>query len=100
MEILLLVLVWVLLLYFIRLHREISFYKRVVNQHKDIYVPTLPEILETSGPGRQLLASIQEYMGLSVAAFKQKLNTVYRRNEEAELPIMIMQPSHEKELKF
>lgn len=100
MEILWLVLVWVLLLYFIKLHRELSFYKRLFFQHKDIYVPTLPEMLETSTPGRQAMSAVLDFMRFSFSSIRQKWNGIFKKNEDADLPIMIMQPGHEKELKF
>lgn len=102
MEILWLVVAWVLLLYLIRLHREISFYKRIFNQHKDIYVPTLPEMLERSTPGRHIFYSVLEYFRFAGASTRQRLNALYNRKSEeaADLPIMIMHHGAEKELKF
>lgn|GEM_PF-6199652 len=100
MEILWLVLVWVLLLYFVKLHRELSFYKRLFFQHKDIYVPTLPEMLETSTPGRQIISSVLDVMRYSLSNIIQKWNSVFKKNEDSDIPIIIMQPGHEKELKF
>lgn len=100
MEILWLVVCWVLLLYFIRLHREISFYKKILNQHKDIYVPTLSEIMESSTPGRQISSGVFEFIRFSFSSIRMKWNNIFKKGEDQDLPMMVIQHGTEKELKF
>lgn len=90
MEILWLVVVWILLLYFIRLNRELSYYKSMVNQHKDIYIPTLGEMLESSTPGRQILTYIFDFLKWGNNTVRQKISNLLKKDSDPHIPEMII----------
>ncbi|MGE5681738.1 MAG: hypothetical protein ACM34K_12745 [Bacillota bacterium] len=46
MELFCILTVWVVSLYIIRLHRELFLYRKYLNQHNDIYVPSYSEVLQ------------------------------------------------------
>ncbi|HEX2960751.1 MAG TPA: hypothetical protein VHO43_03110 [Ignavibacteriales bacterium] len=47
MELFWLFLIWVFLLYFIRIHMELYSYRKYFSQHNDIYVPSYNELAKT-----------------------------------------------------
>lgn len=81
MELFGLIVVWVVSLYIIRLHLELHAYRKYLNQHNDIYVPSYQEILKTNSWNLRSAYSILSQLKKETRQAGQKMTPVYNKKK-------------------
>ncbi|MCX6150628.1 MAG: hypothetical protein NTX22_08910 [Ignavibacteriales bacterium] len=84
MEIIIIFSSWAVLLYFIRLKRELSEYRKYFRQHDDIYVPSYKELAETNHWSIELAKYLSSQVKgdtlkkaiLIIPTFRKRLNEI------------------------
>jgi uncharacterized iron-regulated protein len=84
MEILIIFGVWVAILYFIRLKKEVSEYRKHFSQHDDIYVPSYKELTESNHWSIQLAKNLTSQVKveqfknakLIIPTFRKRINEI------------------------
>jgi len=88
-ETLILIGIWLLGIYFIKMQMEIKAYKKHLNQHKDIYVPSYTEMMKTNHWTIQLTKYLlREYREMREDNLAKKVYNSIKNNES--VPVLAL----------
>ncbi|MGE5499212.1 MAG: hypothetical protein ACM3Q2_14110 [Syntrophothermus sp.] len=81
MELLWLIMIWIVALYIIRLNLELHAYRKYLNQHTDIYVPSYDELISTNSFISRTISSLMSQFrngigrtkGVMIPEYKKKM---------------------------
>ncbi|MGE5682518.1 MAG: hypothetical protein ACM34K_16740 [Bacillota bacterium] len=79
MELFWLIIAWVISLYIIRLHLELHAYRKYLNQHNDIYVPSYQELSQGNSWNLKPVYSFLLQVKKETKHSAQKITPIYRK---------------------
>lgn len=86
MELLWLLIIWVMGLYLIRVHLQLRAYRRHLNRHREIYVPSLSEIMQTNHWTIQLARYLSSQVGRNEKAVPEREYSSF--GKQPEFPVL------------
>jgi len=84
MEIIYIGFAWFMMWYVVKIKRELSGYRKYLNQHNDIYVPSYKEIIESHQWQAQLInivsqkfqGSKRQKIGLAIPVLRKRISSI------------------------